>query len=68
MRYLDGVAGVYCLYGYRVVFREISPTFERDGLIIVDTDAKSTSDYRTLSYYDNMILKGFDLYVGKIIE
>jgi hypothetical protein len=68
VRYKDGVAGVYCLYGYRVVFREISPTFERDGLIIVDTDAKSTSDYRTLSYYDNMILKGFDLYVGKIIE
>lgn len=68
VRFLDGVQGVYILYGYRVEFREISPIYERDGVVLVDSNAKSTSDYKALSYYDNIILKGFDLYVDKIID
>lgn len=68
VRYLDGVQGVYILYGYRVEFREIAPLYERDGVILVDANAKSSSDYRILSYYDNIILKGLDLYVDKIID
>ena len=68
IRYLDGIQGVYVLYGYRVEFREISPLYERDGVILADPNAKSTSDYKSLTFYDNVILKGFDLYVDKIID
>lgn len=68
IRYVNGVQGVYILYGYRVDFRQIVPLYERDGVIIADINAKSTSDYRILSYYDNIIMKGFDLYVDKIID
>lgn len=68
VRYVNGVQGVYVLYGYRVEFREISPLYERDGIVLADPDAKSKSEYKILSYYDNVILKGYDLYVDKIID
>lgn len=68
VRSLDGISGVYVLRGSIVEFREISPVNVQDGVVTVDADAEATGKYKMLQYYDRIIVKGKDLYVGKIID
>lgn len=68
IRTLDGVSGVYVLRGSIVEFREISPVSVQDGMVVVDADAEATGKYKMLQYYDRIIVKGKDLYVGRIID
>ncbi len=65
--YNDGVSGVYIQRGFVVEFREISVIYREDSTVIVDTDPEVTSGkFKILSENDNIIVKGDDLYVGKI--
>ncbi len=68
VRVKDGVQGVYVLMGYRVLFRQINPVYEKDGLILADQNIPENSTLQALNFYDNMIVKGSDLHVDKIIE
>ena len=63
----DGVLGVYILKGFRVEFREISMIY-RDGNIAVCAREFTPSAYRALAENDNVIIKGKDLYDGKIVQ
>ena len=65
---LDGVTGVYVLKGSVVEFREVSPIAMSDGTILVDAEAESTGKYSALKYYDILVVRGKELYVGKIVE
>lgn len=69
LRMVDGKQGVYILYGSTVYFRRVEVLFEKDGYFIVaerDLSREDASDY--LGTYDMVIVRGKDLYDGKIIE
>ncbi len=68
VRNLNGICGVYVLRGSIVDFREISPVSIQDGVVVVAADAEATGDYKMLQYYDQIIVRGKDLHVGKIID
>lgn len=68
LRNLDGICGVYVLRGSIVEFREVRPVNVQDGMVTVDAEAKPTGDYKMLEYYDLIIVKGKELYVGRIID
>ncbi len=68
LRILDGVTGVYVLHGSVVQFREVKSEFSGDGYIFTPAEFESDSGYKPLSFYDRIIVKGKDLYVGKIID
>ncbi len=63
----NGVVGVYILKGFRVEFREISMVY-RDGNIAICESDFTPSAYRALAENDNVIIKGKDLYDGKIVS
>lgn len=69
VRIVDGVKGVYILRGSKVLFRKIEPLFEYDGYFIVkerDEDAEDRASW--LAKNDFVIVKGKDLYDGKIVN
>ncbi len=68
LRQIDGVTGVYVLRGCVVEFRQIVPVMMTDGAILVDSTAESSGKYPVLSFYDMVIVRGKELYVGKIIN
>ena len=63
----NGVYGVYILKGFRVEFREISIIY-RDGNIAVCEKDFTPVSYRSLAENDNVIIKGDELYDGKIVS
>ena len=63
----NGVYGVYILKGFRVEFREISIIY-RDGNIAVCEKDFTPVSYRALAENDNVIIKGDELYDGKIVS
>ena len=67
LRQLNGITGVYVLRGSVVEFREIVPVMMTDGAVLVEATAEPTGDYPVLSFYDTVIVRGKELYVGKII-
>ncbi len=69
VRIENGVKGVYILRGSKVEFRKIEPLFEYDGYFIVkerDESAEDKADW--LAQNDFVIVKGKDLYDGKIVN
>lgn len=68
LRIVDGVPGVYVLHGSVVQFREIRSVYSGDGYVFSLADFESDSGKTALSRYDRIIVKGKDLYVGKIIS
>ena len=68
LRNLDGVTGVYVLRGSVVEFREVSPVLLSDGAVLVDAHAEPTGKHQMLSFYDTVIVRGKELYVGKIVD
>jgi len=64
-----GVHGVFILKGFVVQFREVSVVYRKDGMMIADPSPKDKSGlFILLSENDNIIIKGEDLYDGKIIQ
>jgi len=64
---LDGVYGVYILKGFRVEFREISIIY-REGATAVLAVKFEPEAYRILAENDHIIIKGEELYDGKIVS
>ena len=64
------VQGVYVLYGSEVQFKQISILYAEDDYVICDAapDKDELFNGETVSLYDKVILKGDDLYDGKVIE
>ena len=58
------------LYGSEVQFKQISILYADDDYVICDTspDEDELFNGETVSLYDKVILKGDDLYDGKVIE
>lgn len=63
------VQGVYVLYGSEVQFKQISIIYADDDYVICDTepDPSLLFNGETISLYDKIIVKGDDLYDGKVI-
>ena len=61
--------GVYIKRGFIVQFREVIPLFAENGMMIVTNDKeRSSGSYKLIAQNDNVILKGTDLYDGKILK
>ncbi len=64
------VQGVYVLYGSEVQFKQISILYADDDYVICDTSPQEGILFNgeTISLYDKVIVKGDDLYDGKVIS
>lgn len=64
------VQGVYVLYGSEVQFKQISILYADEDYVICDTNPEEGILFngRTVSLYDKVIIKGDDLYDGKVIS
>ena len=64
------VQGVYVLYGSEVQFKQISILYADDDYVICDTQPEEGILFNgeTISLYDKVIIKGDDLYDGKVIS
>lgn len=78
LRVVDGVKGVYILFGDVVHFRRTEIIGETENYYIIsdndedyyvfdDDNTQEHTDIKALSLYDNVIVAGKDLFEGKII-
>ena len=68
VRIRDGEQGVYVLDGSIVRFRKINPLYEADGYLIAAVRDETAEDKNEwLGEKDRIIVKGKNLYDGKII-
>ena len=64
-----GVHGVFVLKGFVVQFREVSVVYRKDSMLIAEVSPKDKSGlFKLLAENDNIIIKGEDLYDGKIVQ
>lgn len=68
LRQLNGITGVYVQRGSVIEFREVSPIVWGDGTVLADSKATPTGEYPMLNYYDRLVIRGKELYVGKIVH
>lgn len=68
LRVVGGVSGVYVLHGNVVEFRQIKILFGDDGAFFSEDGFEPDKGHTALSRYDVVIVKGKDLYVGKIVD
>ena len=63
------VQGVYVLYGSEIQFKQISILYADNDYVICDTEPEDNILFNgeTVSLYDKVIVKGDDLYDGKVI-
>ena len=74
----DGLTGVYVLAGRRVQFKPIRILYHGDGYVIAapavyylengEIDTEKTPAMQQLENYDKLIVKGKNLYDGKVID
>lgn len=64
LRVVDSKRGVYVLTGMQVKFVEVNVLYKDDSYMICE---KQTSDESVLRLYDEVIVKGKNLYDGKIV-
>ena len=64
------VQGVYVLYGSEVQFKQVSILYADEDYVICDTEPPEGILFNgeTISLYDKVIVKGDDLYDGKVIH
>ena len=68
VRYENGVCGVYVLRGSVVKFRRVEILLAGDGYVIVAGDVtQETGEISPLSKYDRVIVRGQNLFDGKVI-
>ena len=62
--------GVYVLYGSEVQFKQIAILYATKDYVICDTSPQEGTLFNgeTISLYDKVIVKGDDLYDGKVIS
>jgi hypothetical protein len=65
IRVVDGVKGVYVLTASQVKFVEVTVLWTGENYTIVE---RKNSDSKVLRIYDEIIVKGKNLYDGKIIS
>ena len=65
LRVVDSKRGVYVLSGMQVKFVPVNVLYSNDSYIICE---KQTADGNVLKLYDEVIVKGKNLYDGKIIS
>lgn len=65
VRYVDGVRGVFVLTASQVKFVPVNVLWQGDNYSIVE---KKASDQKVLRVYDEIIVKGKNMYDGKIID
>ena len=65
LRVVDSKRGVYVLTGMQVKFVEVNVLFSNDSYMICE---KQSADDSVLRLYDEVIVKGKNLYDGKIIS
>ena len=68
LRRLNGISGVYVQRGSVIEFREVSPILLGDGTVLADSTAQPTGEFPMLAYYDRLVVRGKELYVGKIVH
>ncbi len=64
----EGVWGVYILRGFLVEFREVAVAYRDGATIVTDPSFSGSGKYRLLSESESVIVKGDDLYDGKIVS
>ncbi len=64
------VQGVYVLTGNELVFKEISIIYSANDFVIIDDtpDNEKLISGETVSLNDSIVVRGEDLYAGKVIE
>ncbi|MBQ1225771.1 MAG: hypothetical protein IIX75_01635 [Clostridia bacterium] len=68
VRYENGVCGVYVLRGSLVKFRRVEILLAGDGYVIVTGESiKESEGISPLSKYDRVIVRGQNLFDGKVI-
>jgi len=69
VRMVDGKEGVYILDGNIVRYKRIDPLYEADGyMIVAEQNRFKDEEYLSkLALYDMIIIKGKELYEGKIV-
>ncbi len=68
VRYENGIAGVFVLRGSKVIYRRIEIVGGGDGYVIASANLKNDgSGISPLNRYDRVIVRGHDLYDGKVI-
>lgn len=65
MRVVDGITGVYVVDGISAVFKPVEIIYSDTGFAICAYDTSNTD---ALKQYDEVIIRGGDLYDGKIIR
>ena len=65
MRVVDGITGVYVVDGISAVFKPVEIIYSDSGFAICAYDTSNTD---ALKQYDEVIIRGGDLYDGKIIR
>lgn len=68
VRYVNGVPGVYVLRGSVVEYREIKSVHSENGMFFSEDGFEASKGQTALSFYDLIIVRGKELYVGKIIS
>lgn len=65
LRVVDSKRGVYVLTGMQVKFVEVNIIYSADNYMLCE---KQTDDEKSLRLYDDVIVKGKNLYDGKIVS
>lgn len=65
LRVVDGVKGVYVLSGMQIEFVPIEIIYSTDSYLICEKQSESSN---ALKLYDNIVVKGKNLYDGKIVS
>lgn len=67
LRFLDDKRGVYVMDDQTVRFKEIDPVYEEAGFVLSETFYVDSEEKRYVRMFDQVIVKGNDLYDGKVI-
>ncbi|MPM63739.1 hypothetical protein SDC9_110621 [bioreactor metagenome] len=67
LRLVDGKQGVYILSGNTVMFRSTKIIYETDNYYLVEMTENNALN-NELSLYDSVIVKGKDLFEGKVVD
>jgi hypothetical protein len=70
VRVVDGVTGIYILRGNVVSFRKIQIAYAGEGYVVAKSihNNSDTTPPLNAELYDEAIIKGKDLYEGKLVS
>ncbi len=68
LRVVDSVRGVYVLTGMQVEFVPVEILYSNDSFLICEKQTESSEHPEVLKLYDRVVVKGKNLYDGKIVS